>query len=106
LNLQSQQLHHLKKLREKKQSKVMNSDIYNASKEKMQAYCKCKWNGKPQNPLDQLVLNKKLTSYNLRIFCRTEVAQRRIKERQELIEAKTMNDKLSQTNTTATRKTG
>ena len=40
----------------------MNSDIYNASKEKKQAYCKGKWNGKPQNPLDQLVINKKLTS--------------------------------------------
>jgi hypothetical protein len=33
----------------------MNSDIYNAIKEKKQAYCKWKWNGKPQNPLDQLV---------------------------------------------------
>jgi hypothetical protein len=44
------------------------------------------WNGKPQDPPDQLVLvDKKLTSYNLRRFCRTELAQRRIKERQELI---------------------
>jgi hypothetical protein len=72
----------------------MNSDIYNAIKEKKQAYCKWKWNGKPQNPLDQLVINKKLTSYNLRRFCRTEVAQRRIKERRELIEAKSMDNKL------------
>jgi hypothetical protein len=72
----------------------MNSDIYNAIKKKKQAYCIWKWNGKPQNPLDQLVINKKLTSYNLRRFCRTEVAQRRIKERQELIEAKTMDKKL------------
>jgi hypothetical protein len=72
----------------------MNSDIYNTIKEKKQAYCKWKWNGKPQNPLDQLVINKKLTSYNLRRFCRTEVAQIRIKERQELIEAKTMDNKL------------
>ena len=73
---------------------VMNSDIYNAIKEKKQAYCIWKWNGKPQNPLDQLVINKKLTSYNLRRFCRTEVAQIRIKEIQELIEAKTMDNKL------------
>ena len=72
----------------------MNSDIYNAIKEKKQANCIWKWNGKPQNPLDQLVINKKLTSYNLRRFCRTEVAQIRIKEIQELIEAKTMDNKL------------
>jgi hypothetical protein len=72
----------------------LNSDIYNAIKEKKQAYCKWKWNGKPQNPLDQLVINKKLTSYILRRFCRTKVTQRRIKERQELIEAKTMDNKL------------
>ena len=75
-------------MRKKPKPKVMNSDIYNAIKEKKQTYCKL-------NPPDQLVLiNKKLTSYNLRRFCRTEVAQRRIKERQELIEAKTMDNKL------------
>jgi hypothetical protein len=80
--------------RKKPKLNVMNSDIYNAIKEKKQAYCIWKWNGKPQNPLDQLVINKKLTSYNLRRFCRMEVAQKRIKERQELIEAKTMDNKL------------
>jgi hypothetical protein len=80
--------------RKKPKLNVMNSDIYNTIKKKKQAYCIWKWNGKPQNPLDQLVINKKLTSYNLRRFCRTEVAQRRIKERQELIEAKTMDKKL------------
>jgi hypothetical protein len=42
----------------------MNSDIYNAIKEKKQAYCKWKWNGKPQNPLDQLVINKKAQATN------------------------------------------
>jgi hypothetical protein len=80
--------------RKKPKLNVMNSDIYNVIKEKKQAYCIWKWNDKPQNPLDQLVINKKLTSYNLRRFCRMEVAQKRIKERQELIEAKTMDNKL------------
>jgi hypothetical protein len=50
--------------RKKPKLKVMNSDIYNAIKEKKQAYCKWKWNGKPQNPLDQLVINKKAQATN------------------------------------------
>ena len=80
--------------RKKPKLKLMSTEILDAIKAKKSAYLQWKNNGKPQEPTNLYTLNKKFTTYELRKTCRKEVAQRRIKERETLIEARTMDKKL------------
>jgi hypothetical protein len=52
--------------------KVMNEEINKAMKAKKQSYCIWKWNGRPEDPQNELVFNKKLTTQQLRKICRME----------------------------------
>jgi hypothetical protein len=68
----------------------MNEEINKTIKAKKQSYCIWKWNGRPED----LVVNKKLTTQQQSKICRMEIARRRINEREELIEARTMDNAL------------
>ena len=63
-----------------------------AIKAKKQSHCI--WNGRPEDPPNELVVNKTLTTQQLRKICRMEIARRRINEREQLIGARTMDNAL------------
>ena len=63
-----------------------------AIKAKKQSYCI--WNGRPEDPPNELVVNKTLTTQQLRKICRMEIARRRINEREQLIGARIMDNAL------------
>lgn len=83
-----------KSTKRKPKLKVMNEEINKAIKAKKQSYCIWKWNGRPEDPQNELVVNKKLTTQQLRKICRMEISRRRINEREELIGARTMDNAL------------
>ena len=83
-----------KSTKRKHKLKVMNEEINKAIKAKKQSYCIWKWNGRPEDPQNELVVNKKLTTQQLRKICRMEIARRRISEREELIGARIMDNAL------------
>ncbi|CAG2191562.1 unnamed protein product [Mytilus edulis] len=72
-----------KAFRKRPKLKVMNENIDHAIKAKKQA-----------DPCNELVINKKQTTYELRKQCRNEIAQRRINDREEIIQARVMDNKL------------
>ncbi|CAC5381573.1 unnamed protein product [Mytilus coruscus] len=74
--------------------KFMTHNIYLAIKAKKNAFCEWKINGRPEIATNPLRLNKKQTTYELRKLCRVEKANLRITERQQLIDARTMDSKL------------
>jgi hypothetical protein len=79
-----------KSTKRKPKLKVMNEEINKTIKAKKQSYCIWKWNGRPED----LVVNKKLTTQQQSKICRMEIARRRINEREEMIEARTMDNAL------------
>ncbi|CAG2214778.1 unnamed protein product [Mytilus edulis] len=72
----------------------MNENIDHAIKAKKQAHALWKFQGRPADPCNELVINKKQTTYELRKQCRNEIAQRRINDREEIIQARVMDNKL------------
>ncbi|CAG2199520.1 MYH9s [Mytilus edulis] len=72
----------------------MNENIDHAIKAKKQAHALWKFQGRPADPCNELVINKKQTTYELRKQCRNEIAQRRINDREEIIQARVMDKKL------------
>ena len=49
-----------KSTKRKPKLKVMNEEINKAIKAKKQSYCIWKWNGRPEDPQNELVVNKKI----------------------------------------------
>ena len=80
--------------RKKPKLKIMTNEVLVAIKAKKSTYLEWKNNGKPHDPSNIHLMNKKLTTYELRKICRIEIAQRRINEREKLMEAKTMDKRL------------
>ncbi|CAG2239659.1 unnamed protein product [Mytilus edulis] len=83
-----------KAFRKRPKLKVMNENIDHAIKAKKQAHALWKFQGRPADPCNELVINKKQTTYELRKQCRNEIAQRRINDREEIIQARVMDNKL------------
>ncbi|CAG2195363.1 unnamed protein product [Mytilus edulis] len=83
-----------KAFRKRPKLKVMNENIDHAIKAKKQAHALWKFQGRPADPCNELVINKKQTTYELRKQCRNEIAQRRINDREEIIQARVMDKKL------------
>jgi hypothetical protein len=67
---------------------VMNDDIRIALSEKKAAFFKWKEMGRPNNPNNHYLNDKKRTTRLLRKEYRLEIARRRINARQELIQAR------------------
>jgi len=72
---------------------VMNEAIHQAIREKKTAFYIWKTNGRSKDPTNSHVANKKLTTQILRKECRLEIAQRRIQERERLIQARTSDQR-------------
>ncbi|CAG2244194.1 unnamed protein product [Mytilus edulis] len=74
--------------------KVMSDEILKAIRNKKSAFYYWKAKGRPTDSLDPFLLEKKITTQELRKICRLEVAQKRIQERNEIIEARSSNKTL------------
>ncbi|CAG2223922.1 unnamed protein product [Mytilus edulis] len=74
--------------------KVMSDEILKAIKNKKSAFYYWKANGRPTDCLDPFLLEKKITTQELRKTCRLEIAQKRMQERNEIIEASSSNKTL------------
>ncbi|CAG2253629.1 unnamed protein product [Mytilus edulis] len=74
--------------------KVMSDEILKAIRNKKSAFYYWKANGRPTDCLDPFLLEKKITTQELRKTCRLEVAQERMQERNEIIEASSSNKTL------------
>ncbi|VDI53576.1 Hypothetical predicted protein [Mytilus galloprovincialis] len=74
--------------------KVMSDEILKAIRNKKSAFYYWKAKGRPTDSLDPFLLEKKITTQELRKICRSEVAQKRIQERNEIIEARSSNKTL------------
>ncbi|CAG2239701.1 unnamed protein product [Mytilus edulis] len=74
--------------------KVMSDEILKAIRNKKSAFYYWKAKGRPTDCLDPFLLEKKITTQELRKTCRLEVAQKRIQERNEIIEASSSNKTL------------
>ena len=61
-----------KSTKRKLKLKVINEEINKAMKAKKQSYCIWKWNGRPEDPQNELVVNQKLTTQQLKKICRME----------------------------------
>ncbi|CAC5375426.1 unnamed protein product [Mytilus coruscus] len=72
----------------------MNENIDRAIKAKKQAHALWKFQGRPVDPYNELVINKKQTTYELRKKYKNEIAQRRTNDREEIIQARVMDNKL------------
>ncbi|MEW8547754.1 MAG: reverse transcriptase family protein, partial [Candidatus Thiodiazotropha sp.] len=68
--------------------KVWTPDIQQAIKEKKRAFGEWKFNGQPNTKEHWLVINKKVTTRNLRKLCRLESARQRQTIRQEILDAR------------------
>jgi hypothetical protein len=79
----------IKKGKRRPKLQVMNDDIRIALSEKKAAFFKWKEMGRPNNPNNHYLKDKKRTTRLLRKECRLEIARRRINARQELILART-----------------
>ncbi|VDI29125.1 Hypothetical predicted protein [Mytilus galloprovincialis] len=71
--------------------KVMNEDISGAIAMKKKAFYQWKINGRSEDPRNELYIQKKETTYNLRKHCRKAVAMNRIDEREKIMEANIKN---------------
>ncbi|VDI12916.1 Hypothetical predicted protein [Mytilus galloprovincialis] len=74
--------------------KVMSDEILKAIRNKKSAFYYWKAKGRPTDSLDPFLLEREITTQELRKICRLEVAQKRIQERNEIIEARSSNKTL------------
>ncbi|VDI02142.1 Hypothetical predicted protein [Mytilus galloprovincialis] len=72
----------------------MSDEILKAIRNKKSAFYYWKAKGRPTDCLDPFLLENKITTQELRKICRLEVAQKRIQERNEIIEARSSNKTL------------
>ena len=79
-----------KKSKNKKKPKlqIMSDKTLTAIKRKQEAFHLWKTNGRPKNPDNTYTINKKNTTMELRKQCRLEIAEKRIQERQNIINAR------------------
>jgi hypothetical protein len=73
---------------------VMSEEILKAIKNKKTAFYNWKTNGRIKDIHDPFLLERKITTYELRKNCRKEMAQKRIQERQTITEARTSDKTL------------
>jgi hypothetical protein len=66
----------------------VSEKILTAIKWKKEAFHLWKTNGRPKNPDNTYTINKKNTTIKLRKQCRLEIAEKRIQERQNIINAR------------------
>lgn len=72
---------------------VMNEQIKQAISNKKTAYYNWKMQGRPDDPNNAYLIEKKLSTHNLRKECRLEVALRRMNQKTRMIEARTSDRK-------------
>ena len=72
----------------------MSEEILKAIKNKKTAFYNWKTNGRIKDIHDPFLLEKKITTYELRKNCRKEMAQKRIQEKQTITEARTSDKTL------------
>jgi hypothetical protein len=79
-----------KKSKKKKKPKlqIMSEKILTAIKWKKEAFHLWKTNGRPKNSDNTYTINKKNTTIELRKQCRLEIAEKRMQERQNIINAR------------------
>ena len=82
------------KPRRKPKLKTWTPEIQQAIKDKKQAFGRWKEEGRPDSKDHWLLVNKKVTTSNLRKLCRIESARQRQNARQEILDAKYENAKL------------
>ena len=88
-----------KKSKKKKKPKlqIMSEKILTAIKWKKEAFHLWKTNGRPKNSDNTYTINKKNTTIELRKQCRLEIAEKRMQERQNIINGRSGDSTLIQT---------
>ena len=75
------------KKKKKPKLQIMSDKILTAIKRKKEAFHLWKTNGRPKNSDNTYTINKKNTTIELRKQCRLKIAEKRIQERQNTINA-------------------